>query len=279
VLVAAGLSEVLTLPMVAAGDARAPVLLNPLSNDHRCLRPALAPALVTEVERNWAAHNGDVRLFEVGTVFTAPDERGAAPRESQHAAFALTGRHQPAHWNDPAPRAWDRWDAKDLLQQLVGLAHQGAALQVEGEGWAVHAADGRRIGHAGPITADSPPWAAPLFVGEIELGTVDGGHAKFTPLPTFPAVTRDLTLQVPAGRAVEEISALLVQRGTRHDLRAVQVIDEYRDPAVGAGARSVTVRLVFRSDLRTLTDIEVDQATGRLRTSLERELDVSLRSS
>ncbi|MEO5826630.1 MAG: phenylalanine--tRNA ligase subunit beta [Gemmatimonadales bacterium] len=279
VLVAAGMSEVLTLPMVAAGDPRAPVLLNPLSNDHRCLRPALVPALITEVERNWAVHNGDVRLFEVGTVFTVAEQHGAPPREAQHAAFAVTGRRQPAHWNDPAPRTWDRWDAKETLRQLVGLAQPGASLQVEGDGWAVHATDGRRIGHAGPITADSPQWAAPVFAGEIELGTLRSGHAKFAPLPTFPAVTRDLTLQLAAGQAVAEISSLLVQRGTRHDLRAVHVIDEYRDPTVGAGARNVTVRLVFRSDHRTLTDTEVDQATGRLRTSLERELDVSLRSS
>ncbi|MBA2292257.1 MAG: phenylalanine--tRNA ligase subunit beta [Gemmatimonadales bacterium] len=278
-LVAAGLSEVLTLPMVAAGDPAAPVLLNPLSNDHRCLRAALVPALLTEVERNWAVHTGDVRLFEVGTVFSVSDQPGAAPRETQHAAFTITGRRQPAHWNDDKPRAWDRWDAKELVRQLVDLAHPGAELQVEGESWAVHAPDGRRIGHAGPVTADSPPWADPVFAGEVELGPMTTAHAQFAPLTMFPAVTRDLTLRVPAGRPVADISTLLVQRGTRHDLRAVHVVDEYRDPAVGADARSVTVRLVFRNDQRTLTDTEVDQATGRLRTSLERELDVSLRSS
>ncbi len=278
-LVAAGLSEVITLPMVPAGHADAPVLLNPLSNDHRCLRSALVPALVAEVERNWAARNADVRLFEVGTVFTARETVGTAPTESLRAAFALTGRRHPPHWNDPPPRMWDMWDAKQLLIELVGLAHPGAAVQVEGDGWAVHAADGRRIGHAGRMVADAPPWAGPVFVGEIELGAATPGHAKFSPLPTYPAVSRDLTLHVPAGRAIAEISSLLAQRGARHDLRAVHVIDEYRDATVADDARSVTVRLVFRSDHRTLTDTEVDQATGRLRTSLERELDVSLRTS
>ncbi len=46
-----------------------------------------------------------------------------------------------------------------------------------------------------------------------------------------------------------------------------------------AGTRSITVRLIFRAADRTLTDSEVEQAVSRLLTSLERELDVTLRSS
>ena len=73
--------------------------------------------------------------------------------------------------------------------------------------------------------------------------------------------------------------SLLVQRGARHQLEAVAITDEYRGPALPDGMRSLTVRLVFRSAERTLTDAEVEQAVTRLRSSLERELDVILRSS
>jgi phenylalanyl-tRNA synthetase beta subunit len=45
------------------------------------------------------------------------------------------------------------------------------------------------------------------------------------------------------------------------------------------GRRSVTVRLVFRAADRTLTDAEVDKAVARLVSMLERELDVTLRTT
>jgi phenylalanyl-tRNA synthetase beta subunit len=39
------------------------------------------------------------------------------------------------------------------------------------------------------------------------------------------------------------------------------------------------IRVVFRATDRTLTDTEVEQAVGRLLSSLERELDVTLRTA
>jgi phenylalanyl-tRNA synthetase beta subunit len=59
----------------------------------------------------------------------------------------------------------------------------------------------------------------------------------------------------------------------------VTVFDEDLGKALPDGKRSVTVRLVVRSADRTLTDSEVELALGRLRTSLERELDVTVRTT
>ena len=99
------------------------------------------------------------------------------------------------------------------------------------------------------------------------------------PLPLYPAVARDLTLLVPPAQAAASVIGLLRDRGARHGLEAVTVIDEYRGDPLPAGSRSITVRLVFRSQERTLTDREVEQAISRLRTSLERELDVTIRTT
>ncbi|PKL93753.1 MAG: hypothetical protein CVV20_02025, partial [Gemmatimonadetes bacterium HGW-Gemmatimonadetes-1] len=53
----------------------------------------------------------------------------------------------------------------------------------------------------------------------------------------------------------------------------------YRGAGLPERRRSVTVRLTFRAADRTLTDADVDRAVGRLCTSLERELDITLRSA
>ena len=278
-LAASGMSEVMTLPMVSAGDDDAVQVLNPLSAEHRFLRANLVGGLVREVEGNWAAHTRDVRLFEVGTVFTA-GAPGDRPAESLHAAFAITGGRAPAHWTDAGSHAeYDIWDAKAAFERLVALAHPSAEIQVDGDGWVARRGDGRVVGRAGLTFGDAPPWAAALFIGEIELEMISATHPRFAALPAFPAASRDLTLLVDVSRPIADVVALLRQRGARAHLESATIVDEYRGPGLPENARSVTIRLVFRSTDRTLTDSEVEQATGRLLGSLERELDVTIRST
>jgi phenylalanyl-tRNA synthetase beta chain len=278
-LAAHGLSEVITLPMVARAGSDAPRVLNPLSADHGLLRDTLLPSLVHEVEANWAMHTANIRLFEVGTGFAA-GKHGALPTEALRVAFAVTGDRAPAHWTDGGkPAAWDRWDASGLFERLVDLAHPTAKVHVEGDRWIARLADGSVVGSCGACPADAPPWAAPLFGGEVTVGLDLRQRASFTPLPVFPSIARDLALLLDLSQASAGITGLLAERGRRHGLESVAVIDEYRGKGLPSGKRSITVRLVFRSADRTLTDSEVEQALGRLRTSLERELDVTVRST
>lgn len=278
-LASLGLSEVMTLPMVSSDDPDAPRVLNPVSADHGAMRTALVPSLLREVQANWAAQTADIRLFEIGTVFRNAAS-GPAPDEAVHVAFAVTGARAPAHWTrgGTAP-AWDRWDARGLFEAMVALADRGGAIQVEGDGWLASRADGTVLGRCGAGIADAPPWAATVFVGEVMITPATSVHPKYRPLPKFPAVTRDLALVLPSGGSIAAATALLETRGSRHNLTSVSVVDEYRGAELANGARSVTVRLVFRHAERTLTDGEVEQALLRLRTSLERELDISIRTS
>ena len=271
-LAAAGLSEVVTLPMVAAAGPDAPRVLNPLSADHGVLRDSLGPSLVRQVEVNWAAQAADIRLFEIGTAFGLG--------ESLHAAFVVTGARAPAHWSEGGKgRSWDRWDALGLFQRLIDLAHPAAKIQVAGMGWEARSGDGTVVGRCGALTADAPPWAAPLWGGEVTVSLARQAAVGFEPLPVYPSVTRDLALVVKSEVAAESVRQLLVDRGARHGVESVAILDEYRGKEFAVGTRSITVRLVFRSAERTLKDIEVEQAITRLRTSLERELDVTIRST
>jgi phenylalanyl-tRNA synthetase beta chain len=94
-LVNQGLVEAITLSMGPADPEGAVAIANPLSAEHGFLRRRLLPGLIREVERNWNAHARDVRLFEIGTVFT-PAGPGERPIEKQHVAVVMTGAaHRP----------------------------------------------------------------------------------------------------------------------------------------------------------------------------------------
>ncbi len=276
-LAAAGLAEATTLPMVDRAGPDAPRVLNPLSAEHAWLRDALLPSLVRQVEANWAQHVGDIRLFELGTTFRAPEQ--GEPVEQLHVAFVVTGRREPAHWTDRKGRMWDRWDVRGMFERVLELAHPAATIHVAAGDWVARDANGQTIGRCGPCAADAPPWAAPLFGGEVAVTGHPPVMTRYQPVANFPAVERDLALLLRLDQPVDDALRMLRDRGRRHGLEAVRVIDEYRGEPLPPSQRSVTIRLVFRSPSATLTDAAVDAAVDRLRTSLERECDVAIRSA
>ena len=55
------------------------------------------------------------------------------------------------------------------------------------------------------------------------------------------------------------------------------VLGLYRGEELGTGVRSVTVRLRFRGEERTLTDEEVEATVGAVTRTLQEEMGVELR--
>jgi len=272
-LTACGLSEVVTMPMVGGGSGGLRIV-NLVSADHAELRQQLLPSLVREVEANWSRRTADVRLFEVGTAFSGAE---AVPSEAMHVAFVVTGARAPHHWTDGGKgRDWDRWDAIAIFEDLVALAHPDAKVQVDGSRWIAIAGEDGTVGSCGPCDADAPPWAAPLFGGEVRVVPAVAAVGPFVPLPVFPPVVRDITVGIGVGHPVAALLDLLGSRGRRDALETVAVVDEYRGHGVPAGRRNVTLRLVFRAADRTLTDAEVERTMQRLRGALERERDITV---
>lgn len=250
-------------------------LLNPLSAEESHLRAVLLPGLLRRVEHNWAHGLRDIRLFEIGTVFTRGGA-GEVPREEVRVAAAFTGTSRPPHWSGEAP-PWDLWDVKGLLEDIA-RRDEGSVLP---GGWEpirslVGAAEsfcirtgGEEVGGGGRATAaDAPPWAEPLWVLEFGLATVASGSPAYQPLPEHPAAERDLALLLPAGVQAGEIEAVIRERaGTL--LEEVHPFDLYAGEGIPEGTRSVAWRLRFRLAERTLTDREVDQAEARILAALE----------
>ena len=278
-LAALGLFEVVLLPIGPATGPDAVPVLNPLSAEHGFLRERLLPGLVRQVEVNWANHVGDVRLFEIGTAFARGEGAVSVPGETLRLAGVITGAREPAHWTqggrDPVV---DWWDLKGLFARAVSLANPGASVQVGGRTLVARSAGGELVGWAGPLDADRPVWAAPLFGFEVDLDPSPRTGERYRPVPSVPAVSRDLALVVPWSVG----AASVVEAGRRAGgalVESVQIVDEYRSDELPEGTRSVAFRFVFRGRDRTLRDTEVDQAMNRIRASVEKQLGLTIRVS
>ncbi len=278
-LVRAGLLEARTLPLGPPDGPDAVPILNPMSAEEAYLRRRLVPGLVRRVEHNWANRHRDIRLFEVGTVF----RKGAgAPEEWTSVAGVLTGARRPPHWSEGAKVPdMDIWDLKYHFELAVAAAAPSCDVRPATGGavaWEAVERGGEAVGWAGPLEADAPVWAAPLFGFEVRLTAAQRSLVAYRPLPLQPPVERDLALVLPPGVTAAQVSDIL-RRTVGPLLERLEVFDEYRGPGIPAGHRSVAWHCTFRDPERTLRERDVDALLARGLAALEGELGVRRRES
>ena len=305
-LVADGLYEARPLPFVRGDDSTHPRVANPLAEDAPHLRTSALSSLAERAEYNLSRMQGDVRLFEVGSVFAAaPTGSAGLPNERLVAAALIMGHRRPPHFTEPKPPLFDAWDARALGERIARAGFPDASVELasRGEGevlWEVRV-DGRTAGSVWQLTLDAPVWAAPAYGVEVELGLIDSAHVaapganvwpetvaaqasvadvehvRVRPLPTTPAVDLDLALVVPDAVPAAEVERVLRAYGG-DTLEQVTLFDEFRGGDVPAGSRSLAWRVVLRDPTRTLRDKEVAGRRQKLVQALERELGVRPRA-
>jgi len=291
-LVGAGLFEARAMPFVRGGGSGFVRVANPLAEDEAYLRRSILDTLARRAEHNLARMQGNVRLFEIGSVFAAGT--GNMPDESIHAAALIMGQRRPPHFTEPKPPSFDAWDAKGLAETMVEAVWPGAAASfAAGEAevlWTV-TIDGKAAGTISGVALDAPVWASQAFGIELILGPApldpaaraDGRAADargplFRPIPVTPAVEFDLALLVPVGTSAAAVEAVL-RRSSGEMLERLELFDEFRGTGIPDGFRSVAWRLTFRHPERTLRDKEVEGRRDKLLRTLENELSVRPRTS
>lgn len=299
-LVGAGLYEVRPMPFVRGGDEHVRVQ-NPIAENEGYLRRRVMESLTKRAEYNLAHMQGDVRLFEIGHVFTPSPDR--LPHEAVHVAALIMGARRPPHFTEPRPPAFDEWDAKGLAELIAETAFPGrecALVPATADTlWDVRV-DGRPVGHVVRLSLDAPVWAAPAFGVEIALESVpsqdvapagQSAHTRsvgsergptavrpYRALPTTPAAEFDLALLVPDEMPASRVESVLrTQAGDL--LERLALFDEFRGPGIPSGMRSLAWRLTFRHAERTLRDKEIAARREKLLRALEEELGVRQRTA
>ena len=296
----AGLYEVRPMPFVSGGEDYVRVR-NPLAENEAFLRRSILESLAKRAEHNLAHMQGNIRLFEIGNVFSP--STGRLPKEEVRVGALVMGARRPPHFTEPKPPAFDEWDAKAMAELIAETAFRGRELRlVPGEGdrlWEAHI-EGRRVGEVTRVKLDAPVWASPAYGIEIALAPVssddvappgsaaqvradDSGRgptpvASFRPLPVTPAAEFDLALLVPNELPVATVEDV-IRRNAGELLERLALFDEFRGAGLPSGVRSVAWRLTFRHPERTLREKEVSGRREKLLRALEEELGVRQRTA
>ena len=283
IMTAAGFSEAMTFGFVAEAAAApfAPEgdlvpIANPLSENFAVLRPSALPSLVDAVAHNRRREQRDVRLFEVGARFSR------ARGESRSVACAWTGAAGGEHWSGGA-RDVDFFDMKGVVERIGQALRLEVRTEPHHESWLVAGrsaavmTDGTRIGVLGQLTpaiaeAHGLPSNDAVYVAEIDLDAADQAapreEPRIEPLPRYPSVTRDISILIDDTLASATVRAT-VREAAPDTLVRVREFDRYQGKGVPEGHVSLSLRLMFRSSDRTLTDSEIQSAMDAVLTALK----------
>ncbi|HEX2089812.1 MAG TPA: phenylalanine--tRNA ligase subunit beta [Actinomycetota bacterium] len=273
------------LALMGNDEAEAIRVLNPLASDQAFLRTTLLPGVLRAVQRNLARQVRGVAIFEVGRVFGA-DGDGRAERE--HAAFVLAGDALPAF--PGGRRDHDFFDAKGVVESVMddlGVERWELGPPLDRPFHPARSASvvirGQRAGVLGelhPAVAEELDLPARAAAGELDVAVLsaDGGESvRYTEVPRFPPVRRDLAFVLPGETPAGAVEQSLVEAGGGL-VGSIMVFDVFTGSGIPEGKKSLAFSLDFRAPDRTLTDEEAEQAVQRMVARVERDFGGQLRS-
>lgn len=267
------------IPTLAGHENDQPQLANPIIEEAAWMRSTLLPGLLTSLRHNFNHGIRDVRLFEIGRIFST-SKAGELPDETLALGVVATGN---AVEEDRAQgeRELDFFDLKGALETAVDWMNlsalrfaPGSARHLRaGQTALISSGDGKAIGTIGRLAenvAASYKFRQPVYVLELDLGALLSGPAKaiqYSPLPRYPSVTRDISLLVNRNVSLAEIFAAVDNQHVA-DCRSVKLVGTFEGGNIQSSKRSVTLRLEYRSDDRTLRDEEVEESHSRVTAAL-----------
>jgi phenylalanyl-tRNA synthetase beta chain len=278
-LLAAGFHEAIASTFCSAAEAAltAPQpglvvpLGNPLSDEAGVLRPSLVPGMLGMIAGNLHRDVSDVRLFELGTVFSGTTDN---VEERPALAFGAVGS-LPEQGALHAARAIEFHDLKGVVEQLLarfqartvyfdrfpaeaGLTpewlhpYRAARVAVEGAtvGW---------FGQLHPREADARKLKASVLVGELYLDRLYKLPLRkpvAREISRFQPVRRDFSLVLDESIGWEQIDRALtgLQIPELVDWRAREV---FRDAKLGKSEYSLLMGATFQAADRTLREEEL----------------------
>lgn len=252
-------------------------IINPLGADTNLMRTTMVPGMLAVVATNLSRKNEELRLFEVGKVFTPSENDGEIPNDSRRIVMAATGANEDFY----TLKGYIECMAESIGAREIEFTAGGPEYLHSGRK-AVMSIGGKEIGFMGELGAkesDNFDIDKRLYIAEIELSALFGmikPAEKFKQLPKYPAADRDIAVVVDSNTEVGAMRKCILKSGGKH-IEKAELFDVFVNAKLGENKKSVAFALSFRAADRTLKDDEVNSAMAKILKNLENEFGAKLR--
>ena len=252
-------------------------ILNPLGEDTSVMRTTALPSMLGVLSTNLNRRNMEAKLYEMATVYKKQpgemlaDERTVLTLGAYGGGmdfFALKGAVEALL------RAARTPDVRFTADTETAAFHPGRCAAV----WS----GDTRLGTLGQIHPDvcaAYGLDGATYCAEIDvvlLHDLEGAEPVYTPLPRFPAITRDIAVVCDAAVPVGELTEC-IRKAEKNVLRGVKLFDVYTGVGIPEGKKSVAFSLTLRSDDGTLTDDHAEEAVRAVLDALRENFGAVIR--
>jgi phenylalanyl-tRNA synthetase beta chain len=264
-------------------------IMNPISEDQSVMRTSLVPGLLQNVQHNNSRQVRDLSFFEIGKVFYKKDQ-GELADEVEMFAGVITGNQGEQSWY-AKERPCDFYDLKGVLEGFFKSLFFDAAVfeplpseecHYLRKGYAAKlSVNGVAIGTMGKIhqeVIDAFDIRQDVFIFEInlkELVLLVNNERTALPIPRYPFVSRDVTLvcsdHVKAGDLLS-----CIRQSNEKLVESARLIDLYTGEPIPEGKKSLSFRITYRDQEKTLKDKDVNKVHTRITEMLLAQFDAGL---
>ncbi|TCP32123.1 phenylalanyl-tRNA synthetase beta subunit [Scopulibacillus darangshiensis] len=263
-------------------------LAMPMSEERSTLRMSIVPQLIEVVQYHLNRQMGDVKLYEIGKIFIANEEKNDLPIEREHVAGIFTGSREERIW-EGQPLLVDYYTVKGVLEGLFNQLDVLSSISFKpAKRDGLHPGrtadiylNNKVIGYLGQLhpNVQKANDLQDTFVFECDLQSVlnvDMGAITYKALPRYPSITRDIALVVKEDVKAGELYDVIRTAGGSL-LNDIQLFDVYQGEHLEEGQKSLAFSLKYLDPERTLTDKEINQTHEDILNACQDKLGAVLR--
>ncbi|MDP3999757.1 MAG: phenylalanine--tRNA ligase subunit beta [bacterium] len=255
------------LPKGIFGAEKPVELLNPISNQSAYLRDSLAPGLLRNLKDNSRFYS-DMKIFEMGKIF---GEGRSGVKETLALSAVISGKNSALEIKGLADSLFTQLGLTEYLTPDLNIVSD---FLKSGEALRIETPEHQVLGYLGSLK-DFKNGAIMEIDLEKLLKEVDE-EREFEPIAKYPAIERDISILVSKSVRTGPILNFLYSVSPKL-VEDVDLIDYYEDSKLGANHKSLTFRIVFRSEDHTLTDPEADREIAIINQILTDKFNAELR--
>lgn len=259
------------------------MMLNPLSNDLSAMRQSLLFSGLEAVSYNINRRNSDLKLFEFGKTY---HKLPSGYDEPKHLTFFVSGNRSEESWTI-AQKPSDFFLFKGYVTSVLDrlginkIQNKPVTSDVFAEGMAIVCSNDTLVefGTVKKSILKHFDIKQEVFYADFNWNLIlklISTKIKFTDIPKYPEVRRDLALLVDQTVAFDAIYSIARQT-EKSILKDINLFDVYEGKNLPEGKKSYAVSFTLQDTSKTLTEEQIDKIMIKLQKNMEIELGASLR--
>jgi len=257
-------------------------LLNPQGIELSNLRQSLIPNLLETVNHNINRQNNDLKLFEIGNVYSVINNDF---NEMRRILISVVGSVFKENWMIKYQEN-NFFYLKGVVKKLLAIINiDNIKYEVTDDelyNYKLNILKGKLIigsigeiksNYANDFSIDQKVNVCSLY---LDLLRPSSEKVTYQEISKFPSSRRDLSMILDENVSFEDIKNLAYKEENKI-LKEINLFDEYKDKKIGKGKKSFAISFTFNDSKKTLTDRVIDKIMIRLSEKIISEFGAVIR--